>query len=181
MKRANIEEAPSTSLLLKVFHLFEKHGLIRDDLCFDPEHFMDTVIRPHWFDCDTPGIDAGDEVIIEFWGYANPLNGSIATFIRTNTETGTKMAIVIDELGQEKKAPMFNKILRKESENKGRLVEVKNSLFWGPLDRGTTFAKIVCACEIPSLNKKGYLVKHYKDIKGERFVENKDITFIEQS
>jgi len=33
---------------MQIFHEFEKHGLIRDDLCFDPEHFMRTVIVEHW-------------------------------------------------------------------------------------------------------------------------------------
>jgi hypothetical protein len=41
------EENPSTELLLKIFWFFDKHGLIRDDLCFDPEHFMDTVAQEH--------------------------------------------------------------------------------------------------------------------------------------
>jgi len=42
--------APPTELLMKVFRIFDKHGLIRDDLCFDPEHFMETVVRVHWND-----------------------------------------------------------------------------------------------------------------------------------
>ena len=42
------EECPSTETLLKIFWMFDEHGLIRDDLCFEPEHFMDTVIRTHW-------------------------------------------------------------------------------------------------------------------------------------
>jgi len=41
-------ECPSTETLLKVFWMFDEHGLIRDDLCFDPEHFMETVIKVHW-------------------------------------------------------------------------------------------------------------------------------------
>ena len=41
---------PSVELLMKVFRVFDKHGLIRDDLCFDPEHFMETVVREHWMD-----------------------------------------------------------------------------------------------------------------------------------
>ena len=41
---------PSVKLLMKVFRIFDKHGLIRDDLCFDPEHFMETVVRYHWND-----------------------------------------------------------------------------------------------------------------------------------
>ena len=44
------EFAPSTKLLMKVFRVFDRHGLIRDDLCFDPEHFMETVVRFHWND-----------------------------------------------------------------------------------------------------------------------------------
>ena len=179
--KKQVEEAPSTELLLKVFRLFDEHGLIRDDLCFDPEHFMETVIRPHWFDCDTPGINAGDDVIIEFWGYSNPLNNSIGVFVRTNTETGTKMAEVIDELGREIKVPIFDKIIREKSDNEGALVEVDKSLFWGAGERGKTLAKITCWCKIPSREKEGYLVKHYRGIMGERFVETKDITFIKQS
>ena len=35
---------PDWRLVLKVFNLFDKHGLIKDDLCFDPEHFIRTVI-----------------------------------------------------------------------------------------------------------------------------------------
>ena len=46
------EFRPSTELLMKVFRIFDKHGLIRDDLCFDPEHFMETVVREHWNDYD---------------------------------------------------------------------------------------------------------------------------------
>ena len=41
---------PSIELLMKVFRIFDKHGLIRDDLCFDPEHFMETVVKEHWND-----------------------------------------------------------------------------------------------------------------------------------
>jgi hypothetical protein len=41
------EENPSTELLLKIFWFLDMHGLIRDDLCFDPEHFMDTVAQEH--------------------------------------------------------------------------------------------------------------------------------------
>lgn len=44
------EGTPSTELLMHAFKMFDEHGLIKDDLCFDPEHFIDTVIRPHWFD-----------------------------------------------------------------------------------------------------------------------------------
>lgn len=42
------EKTPSTNMLLQLFKFFEKHGLIRDDLCFDPEHFMETVVKVHW-------------------------------------------------------------------------------------------------------------------------------------
>lgn len=41
-------KAPSTKALLKIFWMFDKHGLIKEDLCFDPEHFMETVIREKW-------------------------------------------------------------------------------------------------------------------------------------
>ena len=41
------EENPSTELLLKIFWFFDKHGLINHDLCFDPEHFIDTVAQEH--------------------------------------------------------------------------------------------------------------------------------------
>ena len=30
-------KAPSTKALLKIFWMFDKHGLIKEDLCFDPE------------------------------------------------------------------------------------------------------------------------------------------------
>ena len=30
--------------LLKIYNMFDKYGLIRDDLSFDPEHFIETVI-----------------------------------------------------------------------------------------------------------------------------------------
>lgn len=43
-------QIPDTKTLLKIFWMFDKHGLIRDDLCFNPEHFMETVIRVHWYD-----------------------------------------------------------------------------------------------------------------------------------
>ena len=43
-------KAPDTQTLLKIFRMFDKHGLIKEDLCFDPEHFMETVIREHWDD-----------------------------------------------------------------------------------------------------------------------------------
>lgn len=39
---------PSVETLLKAFWEFDKHGLIKEDLCFDPEHFMRTVIKEHW-------------------------------------------------------------------------------------------------------------------------------------
>ena len=38
------DKNPDWRLILKVFRLFDEHGLIRDDLCFDPEHFIRTVI-----------------------------------------------------------------------------------------------------------------------------------------
>lgn len=42
------DKNPSVENLLKVFWEFDEHGLIKDDLCFDPEHFMRTVIKEHW-------------------------------------------------------------------------------------------------------------------------------------
>lgn len=36
--------------LLKAFKMFDKYGLIKEDLCFDPEHFIETVILEHWND-----------------------------------------------------------------------------------------------------------------------------------
>lgn len=50
----NVEESPSVDTLLKVFKMFEEHGLIKDGLSFDPEHFMETVIMEHWND-EEPG------------------------------------------------------------------------------------------------------------------------------
>ena len=37
------DEHPSVETMLKLFWFFDKHGLIKEDLCFDPEHFMETV------------------------------------------------------------------------------------------------------------------------------------------
>ena len=31
-------------MVMKIFKVFDEHGLIKDDLCFDPEHFIETVI-----------------------------------------------------------------------------------------------------------------------------------------
>ena len=42
------DKNPSVETLLKAFLEFDKHGLIKEDLCFDPEHFMRTVIKEHW-------------------------------------------------------------------------------------------------------------------------------------
>jgi len=36
----------TTEDLLTIFKVFNKHGLIREDLCFDAEHFMETVAVP---------------------------------------------------------------------------------------------------------------------------------------
>ena len=30
--------------ILKIYKIFEEHGIIRNDLCFDPEHFIETVV-----------------------------------------------------------------------------------------------------------------------------------------
>jgi hypothetical protein len=174
------ESKPSVETLLKAFHMFDEHGLLKGDLCFDPQHFMETVILPHWYDCDTEGLNPGDEVLIEFWSYEHPLNNSVATYIVTNTETGTKMAKVIDELKREINVPMFNKIEREEDkEYEGKLVEVPKSIFYGGRDTSKTLGIVTCNCKVPSLNKEGYLVKHYKGIRGERFIEAKDLKFHE--
>lgn len=57
-----LDNRPTVETLLHVFRMFDQHGLIRDDLCFDPQHFMETVIIPHWYDCEEEGINAEDEV-----------------------------------------------------------------------------------------------------------------------
>lgn len=33
-------------IVLEIFRIFDKHGLFRDDLCFEPEHFIETVVVP---------------------------------------------------------------------------------------------------------------------------------------
>jgi hypothetical protein len=171
------EDAPSTELLMHAFEMFDKHGLIRDDLCFDPEHFMDTVIRPHWFDGTPDEFRLGQEVIIFFMTATSPLNNSVAEFLRLDTETGTKMAVVIDENGDERKVPLFDSFIREKYNSDKTLVEVNDSVFFGVdyMKPRTTLGHITCRCIIPSLGKSGYLVKHYKAIRGERFVEDKDI------
>ena len=45
-------DCPTVGVLMKVFRIFDDRGLIRDDLCFDPEHFMEMVVREHWRDYD---------------------------------------------------------------------------------------------------------------------------------
>lgn len=171
------EDAPSTELLMHAFEMFDKHGLIRDDLCFDPEHFMDTVIRPHWFDGTPNEFRLGQEVIISFMTYTNPLSNSVAEFVRLDTETGTKMAVVIDENGDERKVPIFESFIREKYNSDKTLVEVNDSVFYGLcyLKPSTTLGHITCRCYIPSSGKAGYLVKHYKDSRKVRFVEEKDI------
>lgn len=37
----------TTEDLLNIFWFFDEHGLIKEDLCFDPEHFMETVAKVH--------------------------------------------------------------------------------------------------------------------------------------
>lgn len=37
---------PTTEFILKVFQEFDKHHLFKEDLSFDPRHFIDTVIKP---------------------------------------------------------------------------------------------------------------------------------------
>jgi hypothetical protein len=39
-----LDNRPSVETLLQAFWMFDHHGLIKDDLCFDPEHFIETVI-----------------------------------------------------------------------------------------------------------------------------------------
>ena len=175
------EDTPSTELLMHAFEMFDKHGLIRDDLCFDPEHFIDTVIRPHWFDGTPNEFRLGQEVIISFMTYTNPLSNSIASFVRLDTETGTKMAVVTDENGDERKVPIFESFIREKYNSDKTLVEVNDSVFYGRcyLKPNTTLGHIVCRCYIPSSGKAGYLVKHYKDSRKVRFVEEKDIIKIE--
>ena len=46
------DEHPSVETMLKLFWFFDKHGLIADDLCFDPRHFMKTVAKEHFGDFD---------------------------------------------------------------------------------------------------------------------------------
>lgn len=46
--RKKDDVAPSVEVLMKVFRIFDSHGLIKNDLCFDPEHFMETVVLEHW-------------------------------------------------------------------------------------------------------------------------------------
>lgn len=46
------DEHPSVETMLKLFWFFDKHGLIADDLCFDPQHFMETVAKEHFPDFD---------------------------------------------------------------------------------------------------------------------------------
>ena len=33
---------PSVEVIMKIFKIFDKHGLLKDDLCFDPEHYIRT-------------------------------------------------------------------------------------------------------------------------------------------
>jgi hypothetical protein len=47
-----LDNRPSVETLLQAFWMFDHHGLIKDDLCFDPEHFMETVIREKWNNWD---------------------------------------------------------------------------------------------------------------------------------
>lgn len=39
---------PCLETLLKVFYMFDEHGLFKDNLCFDPQHFIETVIIPNF-------------------------------------------------------------------------------------------------------------------------------------
>ena len=38
----------SVETLLKAFRIFNKCGLIKEDLQFDPEHYIRTVVIPGW-------------------------------------------------------------------------------------------------------------------------------------
>lgn len=42
------DKHPSISTVLKLFKLFDEYDLIKDDLSFDPEHFIRTVIIPNF-------------------------------------------------------------------------------------------------------------------------------------
>ena len=44
------DEHPDWRTILKAFWMFEQRGLIKEDLCFDPEHFIKTIIMEHWND-----------------------------------------------------------------------------------------------------------------------------------
>ena len=87
------------------------------------------------------------------------------------------MAVVLDEYGDERKVPIFESFIREKYNSDKTLVEVKKSVFFGvePYETGTTLGHITCRCFIPGSGKAGYLVKHYKGIRKERFVEDKDI------
>ena len=39
---------PSVETLLKAFRIFNECGLIKEDLQFDPEHYIRTVVIPGW-------------------------------------------------------------------------------------------------------------------------------------
>lgn len=41
---------PSKSTIMRIFKMFDNYGLLRDDLSFDPEHFIETTIIPHFND-----------------------------------------------------------------------------------------------------------------------------------
>lgn len=45
-------EVPSIEVAMRLYKLFNKHGLFKDDLCFEPEHFISTVILPKFNDYD---------------------------------------------------------------------------------------------------------------------------------
>jgi len=42
------DKNPSVEMMLNLFWFFDKHGLIANDLCFDPQHFMETVAKEHF-------------------------------------------------------------------------------------------------------------------------------------
>ena len=39
---------PNVETILKAFWIFNECGLIKEDLQFDPEHFIRTVVVPGW-------------------------------------------------------------------------------------------------------------------------------------
>lgn len=44
----SLNKVPSIETLLKTFQIFKESGLIKEDLQFDPEHYIRTVVIPGW-------------------------------------------------------------------------------------------------------------------------------------